>query len=306
MVSSTFSRAISGAVLTFGLSMSAAVALAEAELEFFSDSGIRGPAYATILETHANLVNHYPGWASTFDYGRTAEGRTLRAVRIQNPSTPEGENRPGVIISGSIHGNEYINIEDRLAGWFLANKTSSPGVMRYLNAGGVIYVIPILNPDGYEGRNRGNSNGVDLNRDFDLIPAREPNFKEAETSSLRDFLERELAENQVDLRVTVDYHCCDGSLLFPWSYTMNDLPGDILAGHNEIARLMNEIIGEDYRFGSTGQVLGYNPRGTSKDYFFAKYGALAFTFEGAYRQEDKNFDKHTLWWDHILAGLVAE
>lgn len=306
MSPSTCMRILSGTALAATLAFTAGTALGEAETEFFSDSGIRGPAYSEILAAHAQLATQYPGWASVHDYGASVDGRILRAVRIQNPDLPEGEHRPGVIISGSIHGNEYLNIEDRLAAWFLANKATSPGLMRYLNAGGVIYVIPILNPDGYDTRNRGNSNGVDLNRDFDLIPVQEPNFREVETSSLRDFLDGEMAANMVDLRVTVDYHCCDGSLLFPWSYTMNDLPADTLAGHNTIARLMNEIIGDDYRFGSTGQVLGYNPRGTSKDYFFAKYGALAFTFEGAYQEEHKNFDKHTLWWDHILAGLVSE
>ena len=67
---------------------------------------------------------------------------------------------------------------------------------------------------------------------------------------------------------------------------------------------MRQHINSKYGSGSTGQVLGYYPRGTSKDYYFAKYGALAFTFEGSYRQEHLNFEKHTIWWDHILAEAV--
>lgn len=281
---------------------------AESERELFSDSGIEGPSYEEIIATHDQLAVTYAGWATSETYGQTAQERPLRIVRIQNPKVGKGNpnhQRPGVLISGSIHGNEYLNIEDRLAGWFLANKTVSPGLMRYLDAGGVIYIIPVMNPDGYANRERGNSNGVDLNRDFDLVPENESNFRELETQSARSYLEQELLSNNVALNVTVDYHCCDGSLLFPWSYTMDNLPEDLLSDHNHIAKLMTETIGSDYRFGSTGQVLGYNPRGTSKDYYFARFGALAFTFEGNWRTENENFDKHTLWWDHIFAWIVS-
>lgn len=282
---------------------------ADSEIEYFSDSNIEGPSYEEIVATHHSLTLAYSGWASISTYGQTLEGRALTVIRIQNPNVTEGgphQNRPGVLISGAIHGNEYLNIEDRLAGWFLANKDLSPGLMHYLDAGGVIYVIPIMNPDGYANRERGNANGVDLNRDFDLVPTNEANFHEVETSSLRTYLEQELKTNNVSLRVTVDYHCCDGSLLFPWSYTMDNLTDDLLAGHNHIARLMSESIGTDYRSGSTAQVLGYTPRGTSKDYYFAHFGAFAFTFEGNWRTENENFDKHTLWWDHILAWIVRK
>lgn len=295
-------------------SLAAAIALvfsggltaqAEVDTEMFSDSGIQGPAYSEILDTHAELANQFPEWVKVVDYGTSVAGKTLRLVRIQSPDEAlEAGNRPGVVISGSTHGNEYLNIEDRLAGWFLENRVNSPGLMRFLNAGGVIYVIPILNPDGYESRSRANANGVDLNRDFELVPAGEPNFREAETKALKQFFDREFTANHVDLRVSVDYHCCDGSMLFPWSYTMDNLPTDILAGHDEIARLMQEDIDPSYRVGSTGQVLGYNPRGTSKDFYFAKYGALAFTFEGSYGKEDENFPKHTIWWDHIFSTLI--
>jgi hypothetical protein len=38
----------------------------------------------------------------------------------------------------------------------------------FSTAGGIIFLVPIVNPDGYDGVRRENENGKDLNRDFDV------------------------------------------------------------------------------------------------------------------------------------------
>jgi hypothetical protein len=277
---------------------------ARAEQELFSDSGIDGPPYREIYDNMGALAATHASWAAVADYGRTPGGRDLRVIKIQAPGANRRDARPAVLISGSTHGNEYLNIEDRLPQWLLENRTRSPGLRRYLAAGGVIYVVPILNPDGYDRDTRGNGNGVDLNRDFDLVPVSEDNFREVETRSLVEFLDRDFEAENVELKLTVDYHCCDGSLLFPWSYTMDALSAEDYQRHLVIGQLMQTHIDDTYEYGSTGQVLGYNPRGTSKDFYYARYGALAFTFEGSYANENRRFAAHTIWWDHMLGTIV--
>ena len=64
------------------------------------------------------------------------------------------------------------------------HRASSPGVAKFLHAGGVIIVVPVVNPDGYANNTRENSRGQDLNRDFDLLPTGEPHFKESESKAL--------------------------------------------------------------------------------------------------------------------------
>lgn len=273
-----------------------------------SDSGIEGPPYSEIVAELEALENRYGNWVDVDQYGRTPGGRPLKAITIAHPTAqPQtGISRPAVMISGATHGNEYLHIADRLPQWFLENRDGKAGVMKYFASGGVIYIVPVLNPDGYDRDRRRNRNGVDLNRDFDLIPENEDNFEEPETRFLADYLDRQLTEDNAELALAVDYHCCDGSLLYPWSYTMDPLPPEILDGHQEIAQLMLEFIDPHYDHGSTGQVLGYTPEGTSKDYYYAKYGALAFTFEGRYGREDDNFPGHTRWWDHILSRVAPD
>lgn len=292
---------VTSALLAFG---SASVAVAEAE--FFSDSGIDGPPYSQIFQQMADLTTQYPGWATIFDYGQTNQGKTMRLIKIQDPSygIRDGEYRPAVLISGSTHGDEYLNIEDRLAEWFLSNRQTSPGVTRFLASGGIIYVIPILNPDGYDNDQRGNSRGVDLNRDFDLLPTGDRFFREPETRLLTQWLDQELIVSGARLKVTLDYHCCVGALVLPWAYSDDPLPAEANQRHVDIAHLMQQTIDPNYPFGNSSQIVGYNSKGTSKDYYYAKYDATAFTFEGAYRDEAARFPQHTRWWDAILGNLA--
>ena len=292
-------------LLAAGIALSSgATAFADAPM-FWSDSGIQGPPYAEIVTTHHRLALDHPGWAEYVEYGQSVGGRPLMLVKIQDPRFVGTTGRSAVVMSGSTHGNEYLNIEDRLPRWFLEARATSSGLRRFFDAGGIIYAVPILNPDGYERRERENLNGTDLNRDFDLIPEREVHFKEPETRQLAAFLAQDLVAFDSRLKLTIDYHCCDGSLLFPWAYANIPLPAAALAAHQAIGQAMQEIIDRSYQYGSTGQVLGYNPRGTSKDFYYAKYGTLAFTFEGSYAHENQNFAKHTVFWDRILGRLDA-
>ena len=209
------------------------------------------------------------------------------------------------MITGALHGDEYLEIEHRLIAWFLKNKSEQPGVRHYFQSGGILYVVPIANPDGYDRNRRTNNHGSDLNRDFDLIPENMAGFREPETRSLAIWLEQEFELSNVRLTLSVDYHCCNGSLLYPWAYGHAKLPPAIEAAHDRIGKLMQQDIDRTYAVGPTGKILGYLARGTAKDYFYAKYGALAFTYEGKTRQKEASiFEKHTLWWDHVLPLLV--
>lgn len=288
------------ATLAFG-----SATFAQAEAEMFSDSGIDGPPYQQIFQQMADQAASSQGWATTHDYGQTHRGKTLRLIKIQDPTfvARDGTYRAAVLISGSTHGNEYLNIEDRLAEWFLANRSTSPGVQRYLANGGIIYVIPILNPDGYDDDERGNSRGVDLNRDFDLPPTGDRFFREPETRLLTQWLDQELIASGARLKVTLDYHCCVGALVLPWAYSDDPLPTEANQRHVEVALAMQQILGREYAYGNSSQIVGYNSKGTSKDYYYAKYDAVAFTFEGAYRDEAAKFPQHTRWWDGILGRL---
>ncbi len=284
-------------------SISGAALAAEETAVTISNSGIQRPEYQSVLQAMRDLVPAYPGWVRVVDYGRSVQGRTLRAVRIQDSTRAQGPGtRPAVLISGSTHGNEYLNVEDRLPEWFLLQRQRRDGVARFLRTGGVIYIVPVVNPDGFSAGTRGNSRGTDLNRDFTVLPSGKVSFREPETRLLAQWLERDLKAAQLKLKLTVDYHCCGRALLFPWQ--KQAATGATRGNLVKVARMMQEQIEPGYSYGGTSQVLGYATQGTSKDYYAHRYQALAFTFEGEYRTEAAKFERHTLWWDQVL-GHVA-
>ena len=67
---------------------------------------------------------------------------------------------------------------------------------------------------------------------------------------------------------------------------------------------MENIFPNNYDFESWYASLGYLANGTSQDYYYAKHGTLAFTFEGRYGSEDERLPEHVAMWDGIFGGAT--
>lgn len=273
-----------------------------------SDSGTSGPKYEQIVADMQALAQTYPKLATVVTIGQTVSGRPMTLLRIEAPASQVRQLGPrnAVFFSGSTHGDEYLGIEDKLARIFLENLDKLPGLTKYLKSGGVLYVLPIANPDGYTARERENSHGKDLNRDFSVKAAGVKGFTEPEMTNVAKFIDSEIRTKNLKLRVTLDYHCCAGTLLYPWSFK-KPLPPTIdpatESAMQSVGKLMQQFFSASYQYGKTPDLLGYSALGTSKDYYFETYGSLSFTFEGVYRQEAQKLDLHVKMWDAILGGL---
>lgn len=279
---------------------------AAGEVAEWSDSGIKGPKYSALLKQVEDLSKQYPELTTLIDYGTSVQGRTLRMIVIYKKDRSQLGDRPALIMSGSTHGNEYLNLEDRLPAEFLKNARAEAGTVNdFLNQGGAVVAIPILNPDGYENRVRENAHGVDLNRDWDVKPAGFSGFNEVETRVLALKLD-ELSRPPFNFRfrATVDYHCCIGAILYPWSYTEKPISEVDKTAHMAISQMADKYL--DIEAGTTGQILGYHALGTTKDYYYDHYKALSFTFEGRYGKENLNFEKHAAWWEDMFRYFTQE
>jgi len=288
----------------FFLVCSVAYSLLQAGLASAMAAGITHPPYMQIADGLVALSQTVPGWAVTIDYGVTPEGRPLRALRLADPRSAVQHQRPAVLITGSTHGDEYLHIEDRLAGWFLSHRDGG-GVGRFFAAGGVLLLVPVVNPDGFAAQTRNNSHDVDINRDFAQPLQGISGFEEPESRALARWLAAEVATLDLALRMTLDYHCCSGALLIPRSVSSDGILSAEAQSFAVIGRMIPQAIDATYRYGSSEKLLGYTADGTSKDYFHATYGSLSFTFEGRYRSEAGRFFQHTQWWDRVLSLLVA-
>ncbi|XP_004519199.1 carboxypeptidase D isoform X2 [Ceratitis capitata] len=147
------------------------------------ESFLQTPYYhsqAEIEDMFARFAKTFPENARVETIGRSLEGRNLIVLQIgrnvQQPSTPL---TPMVKYIGNMHGDETIGRQllVYLAQYLLYNYETSLEVANLVNTTD-IYLMPTMNPDGYERSQEGNCEslpnyigrtnaaGIDLNRDF--------------------------------------------------------------------------------------------------------------------------------------------
>lgn len=193
------------------------------------------PGVGTLRPVEARLV----------EYGRSVEGRTLWLVRIAGPPRRSGL-RPAALLMGGSQGGEELGILELLAetfthAWVPAHLARDGagfalhGVRTFLEAGGVLYVVPTVNPDGVAARTYANANGVNLNRDWAAQT-------QPETRYLVEYLRAEAELSAVDLRLGVDYHIGIPRLLYPRADSRTPIPVRDLRGHLAYHELMPERI----------------------------------------------------------------
>ncbi|XP_035691262.1 carboxypeptidase D-like [Branchiostoma floridae] len=123
-----------------------------------------------------DYANRYPHITQLSSIGQTVEGREMWVLRVtDNPDQTEA-GEPAVKLVGNMHGNEAISREVLifLTQYLCENYRHDDQVTQLVDTTD-IYVMPSMNPDGFENAREGqcggtlgreNANGVDLNRDF--------------------------------------------------------------------------------------------------------------------------------------------
>lgn len=138
-------------------------------------AGERAPpsGYTTYQELTAELAGFAGAYADicrVVTLGQSVADRDLWAIRITDNPTVE-EDEPEVRIVGAIHGNEPVGAEMclRLAELLVTNYGGADATgqrVTQLVDETEIWLVPCMNPDGYETQVRYNQNGLDLNRSF--------------------------------------------------------------------------------------------------------------------------------------------
>lgn len=216
------------------------------------DAALRA-TYHSFAQMEASLnsmASSYPNITALTAIGTTWEGRTLWALEISdNPGVDEGE--PGVQFMGLTHAREWPSMEVALdiAQRLTAGYGADPTITNLVD-GNRIWVIPCVNPDGYEysrnvdewwRQNRRNLGGgvygVDLNRNFDgaangskdgewgsIGPGSQTHqpgnqtyvgpspFSEPETQAIRDFFAGR------NVTISISYHTYSELVLWAWGY----------------------------------------------------------------------------------------
>ena len=93
------------------------------------------------------LKQRYSDRCDIIDIGKSVEGRSIKVIKIRQPSS-NGQVKPAIWIDGGIHAREWISHSSvEYFVYQLVEKLNLPQNKRIVDNFD-IYVAPILNPDG--------------------------------------------------------------------------------------------------------------------------------------------------------------
>jgi hypothetical protein len=179
-------------------------------------------SYTELTADMAAWAANYPDITELISIGPSVEGRELWAMKItDNPDVEEFE--PEIQWIGAHHGDETISAEVcyYMIEYLLENYSVDPDITWLINER-EIWIIPMLNPDGYENGSRYNADGIDLNRDYYSPDGSNAGtcWRGAESRALRDF---NVGMNPV---TSLTFHSGAVCVNYLWDYTYDPTPDE--------------------------------------------------------------------------------
>ncbi|KAI5633766.1 zinc carboxypeptidase domain-containing protein [Phthorimaea operculella] len=257
-------------------------------------------SYNAILTLLDNLAKSYPKLLTLQPLGTSYEGRQMLLAKIS--SNPAARN-PIIFVDAGIHAREWV--APAMAVYMIHRLVTDPGAQKDLE-GIDWYILPVVNPDGYEYTRRGGSNrmwrktrskngncfGVDGNRNYgfkwgvsgvSMDPCNKETyagptaFSEKETQMVK----RVMVENSDRIKLYVSMHAYGQYLVYPWGYTGDRLPKQ-WKKLDRLAKITSEAVvragGQPFRVLSAGK--WYAAAGGSDDFAFGAIGVpYSYTME---------------------------
>nr|CAD7455584.1 unnamed protein product [Timema tahoe] len=232
------------------------------------------------------LAQSYPKLCSVQTIGSSVEGRPLKVLKISSDKAGS----PAIWVDGGIHAREWISpaTVTYIINELTENRHTHGDAVQNVDW----YILPIVNPDGYEythrtdrlwRKNRSNGNsgsrcaGVDLNRNFAYkwggagsshqpckeIYAGSSGFSEPETSAVSNFV----LSKKDQIKAYVTFHSYGQYILYPWGYDRVVPPDykDLDRVARKAAQAMYKAGGSTYTVGSAATTL-YAASGGSDDW----------------------------------------
>ena len=255
-------------------------------------------SYQESLDFLYKMEKSHPDLIEIIKIGTTYEGRDIVLAKISK-TVETADAKPAMLYTGSIHAREWIGHELALKfiEYVAKNQNVDPELEKSL-ATSTIYMVPCLNPDGFEysrkhfsfwrknrRKNHDGTIGVDLNRNFSIgfvkqkdtssnVYGGEEPFSEAETRAIKEFVDAH--EN---ITIAFDYHS-QGNVFFPAHKFMHEAELDG-TDMNALCANMNDEISKVTRR-KYGIHRGKPPAGlisgSGREYYYSK-GIIATVVE---------------------------
>lgn len=214
--------------------------------------------YKDVLQVIRQLAVQHPQNVEHFTLGFSDAGVAIEGLKI-------GKGTVRNLVVATHHGNEYGSTELALA--FAESIAVSP------ISGQTVFVIPVLNIDGYNNRNRYervNGQYVDLNRDYPGPCGTEGPHHSRASKAMADFLARE----QIVAAATI--HTYWPAAVYPWGLSSHDLETPYTPVFMNMVQAATSK--SQYQIGNSAELI-YPADGTFEDYAFWKHGTWSILFE---------------------------
>ncbi len=179
--------------------------------------------YDQLSKELERLSQKYPDKIRLETAGKSVKGRELWYVVVSD-RVHENEHEPKFIFHANMHGDEVVGRE--LMIYFiryLMEKYGSDSRITQLVDNSEIFVMPSMNPDGFENASRGNARGRDLNRDLPdrfTLPNDTPEGHEIEVQRIM-----KLAQDN-HFVLGMNWHGGEICFNLPWGNISNANPED--------------------------------------------------------------------------------
>lgn len=279
------------------------------------------------------LVSNYPTLVQKISIGTSVEGRNLWCIKISDNVSTDENNEPEILYIGVQHARESIGGSSMIFFMqYLCERYAVDSRIKDIVDNREIFIIPCMNPDGWEynrsiasggggmwrknRRNNGGSFGVDLNRNWGVdwgncsgasasCGSSSPSsdtyfgpsaFSEPETQAIRAFTKTRNFVAMIDQHAYGPYY----SLPFgrPTLHTGSD---NLTTAENQFYTNIPALMGKynGMRAGNSPQSVGYEVAGGVKDWMLrgeigvgTKGIVLGMTGEGGYGMTAGN---ETFW-----------
>ncbi|MBD3169065.1 MAG: T9SS type A sorting domain-containing protein [candidate division Zixibacteria bacterium] len=247
--------------------------------------------FSEVVAKMDSLHNQYPALTRIENIGTTHNGNTVWAMKVSDNVNMQ-EDEPEVLYTGLTHAREPIGMEICLdfVEWLLDNYGSDPDATLIVNERQV-WIIPVVNPDGYlynqqtnpngggmwrkNRRNNGGNYGVDINRNYTYMWGYDNNGSspysssetyrgpsagsEPETQAVMDFCEDH------EFVLALHYHSYGEYFIYPFGYDQIQTPDHALF----VAIADSSVSFHGYDPGQAWQLL-YAVNGDAVDYSYGE------------------------------------
>jgi murein tripeptide amidase MpaA len=264
----------------------------------------------------------HPDITRLTDIGTSFAGRKLWLLRITDQPDVDEPNEPEVLVTGLTHAREHLTVEQALAliRWLTDGYGSDQQVTNLVDHR-VIWVIPMLNPDGgewdirYGKYHRWRKNrqptpgsaavGTDLNRNYgyrwdccggssdsprSLLYHGPAPWSAPETSQERDFIKSRRIAGTQRIELILNLHTAGEKILFPYGYTTRAYPPDMIRRDRRAMKALANGIAARNGYSVTQAARWYITDGTANDWAYGAQRILSLTME-LYPSGDPPFDR---------------